>query len=110
MSTSDSVTSMRRRSAPLAAGWPEALTAFLQRRGRPKNERRRPFAARRDESGLYATRHESRSWCSAAGLGSFTMAPRMGTSVRTIDDIYGHPITDSIERETARLDDYDNPI
>lgn len=38
------------------------------------------------------------------------MAPRMGTSVRTIDDIYGHPITDSIERETARLDDYDNPI
>ena len=56
----------------------------------------------------YAMRHSYASWCLAAGMNTFALARRMGTSVQMIDDTYGHLISDSIERETALLDDFDN--
>ena len=34
----------------------------------------------------------------------------MGTSVQMIDNTYGHLISDSIERETKLLDDFDNLV
>ena len=55
----------------------------------------------------YAMRHSYASWCLAAGMNTFAVAERMGTSVQMIDDTYGHLISDSIERETALLDDFD---
>ena len=55
----------------------------------------------------YAMRHSYASWCLAAGLTTFTLARRMGTSVQQIDNTYGHLLSDSIERETALLDDFD---
>lgn len=56
----------------------------------------------------YAMRHSYASWCLAAGMNTFALARRMGTSVQMIDNTYGHLISDSIERETALLDDFDN--
>ena len=56
----------------------------------------------------YAMRHSYASWCLAAGMNTFVLARRMGTSVQMIDDTYGHLISDSIEREIALLDDFDN--
>jgi len=53
-------------------------------------------------------RHSYASWCLAAGLNTFVLARRMGTSVQLIDATYGHLISDSIEREIASLDDFDN--
>ena len=44
----------------------------------------------------------------AAGMNTFALARRMGTSVQMIDNTYGHLISDSMERETALLDDFDN--
>lgn len=55
-----------------------------------------------------AMRHSYASWCLAAGLNTFALARRMGTSVQMIDDTYGHLISDSNEREAALLDDFDN--
>lgn len=43
-------------------------------------------------------------------MNTFALARRMGTSVQMIDDTYGHLISDSIERETALLDDFDNRV
>ena len=44
----------------------------------------------------------------AAGMNTFALARRMGTSVQMIDNTYGHLISDSNEREAALLDDFDN--
>ena len=43
-------------------------------------------------------------------MNTFALARRMGTSVQMIDDTYGHLISDSTERETALLDDFDNRV
>jgi len=48
------------------------------------------------------------SWCLAAGMNTFALAKRMGTSVQMIDDTYGHLMSDSSEREIGLLDDFDN--
>ena len=55
-------------------------------------------------------RHSYASWCLAAGLNTVAVAKRMGTSVQMIDDTYGHLISDSSERETALLNDFDNHV
>ena len=55
-----------------------------------------------------AMRRSYASWCLPAGMNTFALARRMGTSVQMIDNTYGHLISDSIERETALLDDFDN--
>jgi len=56
----------------------------------------------------YAMRYSYASWCLAAGMNTFAVAKRMGTSVQMIDDTYGHLISDSSEREIGLLDDFDN--
>jgi len=53
-------------------------------------------------------RHSYAAWCLAAGMNTFAVAKRMGTSVQMIDDTYGHLISDSMEREIGLLDDFDN--
>ena len=57
-----------------------------------------------------AMRHSYASWCLAAGMNTLALARRMGTSVQMIDNTYGHLISDSIERETKLLDDFDNLV
>ena len=56
----------------------------------------------------YAMRHSYASWCLASGMNTFTLTRRMGTSVKMIDDTYGHLILDSMERDPALLDDFDD--
>jgi len=43
-------------------------------------------------------------------MNTFALARRMGTSVQMIDNTYGHLISDSMEREIALLDDFDNLV
>ena len=43
-------------------------------------------------------------------MNTFALVRRMGTSVQMIDATYGHLISDSIEREAALLDDFDNSV
>jgi integrase len=53
---------------------------------------------------IYALRHTYASWSLPAGVDIFTLARRMGTSVKMIDQTYGHLITgaDVHERDLLR--------
>ena len=53
----------------------------------------------------YAMRHSYAAWCLADGMNTFAFSRRMGTSVKMIDDTYGHLIADPMERDPALLDD-----
>ena len=51
----------------------------------------------------------SRPGVSTAGMGIFTLARRMGTSVRIIDATYGHLVRDADDQDRDLLDAYDGP-
>ena len=56
---------------------------------------------------IYDLRHTYASWSLAAGVDIFTLARRMGTSVKMIDQTYGHLAgADVYEREL--LDAFDS--
>jgi integrase len=55
----------------------------------------------------YSMRHTYATHALAAGIGVFTLARRMGTSVEMIDETYGHLVADADRYERGLLDAYD---
>lgn len=55
----------------------------------------------------YALRHTYAAFSLAAGVNVFTLARRMGTSVKMIDDTYGHLAPDAEQYERDALDEFD---
>jgi integrase len=55
----------------------------------------------------YALRHSCASWSLAAGVNVFTLARRMGTSVKQIDKTCGHLVSGEDARESEMLDAWD---
>jgi integrase len=56
---------------------------------------------------IYDLRHTYATWSLAAGIDIFTLARRMGTSVRMIDRTYGHLVAGADAYERELLDAYD---
>ena len=56
---------------------------------------------------IYDLRHTYASWSLAARVDIFTLSRRMGTSVKMIDQTYGHLITGADVRERELLDAFD---
>jgi integrase len=56
----------------------------------------------------YAMRHTYAAWSLAAGIGIFSLARRMGTSVEMINATYGHLVHDADLLELDILDAWDN--
>ena len=56
---------------------------------------------------IYDLRHTYATWSLAAGLDIFTLARRMGTSVKMIDHTYGHLVAGADAYERELLDAYD---
>jgi integrase len=56
---------------------------------------------------IYDMRHTFATWSLAAGMGIFTLARRMGTSVKMIDATYGHLAQDAEDQDRGLLDAYD---
>lgn len=59
------------------------------------------------DRGPYALRHTYATWALRAGIPTFTLARRMGTSLETIEQTYGHLAHDTEEWELERLDRFD---
>lgn len=59
------------------------------------------------DRGPYALRHTYATMALRAGLPTFTVARRMGTSVQMIEQTYGHLAHDAEEWELERLDAFD---
>jgi integrase len=83
--------------------WLLGLTSFRERVWRPT------FAA----AGLpyqrpYDMRHTYASEAIAAGINLFDLSRFMGTSLKEIDETYGHLVADSEDRGRALLDAYDS--
>ncbi|HZR96728.1 MAG TPA: tyrosine-type recombinase/integrase [Gaiellaceae bacterium] len=55
----------------------------------------------------YALRHTYAAWALAAGVNIYTLARRMGTSVKMIDETYGHFARDAEDYERDLMDAYD---
>jgi integrase len=64
-------------------------------------------AAGVDHRRIYDMRHTFATWSLAAGMGIFTLARRMGTSVKMIDATYGHLAQDAEDQDRGLLDAYD---
>lgn len=58
----------------------------------------------------YALRHTYATFQLAAGINLYTLARRMGTSVKMIDETYGHLAPDFDEVEVERMDEYDRKL
>ena len=58
----------------------------------------------------YALRHTYATWALGAGIPTFTVARRMGTSVQMIEKTYGHLAHDAEEWELERLIAFDNDV
>jgi len=56
---------------------------------------------------IYDLRHTYATWSLAAGIDIFTLARRMGTSVKMIDRTYGHLVAGADEYERELLDRFD---
>ena len=56
----------------------------------------------------YVLRHTYATWALRAGIPTFTVARRMGTSVQMIEKTYGHLAHDAEEWEVERLVAFDN--
>jgi integrase len=56
---------------------------------------------------IYDLRHTYATWCLAAGVDIFTLARRMGTSVKMIDRTYGHLVAGADAYERELLDAFD---
>jgi integrase len=57
---------------------------------------------------IYDLRHTYATWSLAAGVDIFTLARRMGTSVRMIDRTYGHLVAGADVYERELLDAFDS--
>jgi integrase len=57
--------------------------------------------------GIPHNRHTFATWSLAAGISIFTLARRMGTSVKMIDDTYGHLAHDADEQDRSALEAFD---
>jgi integrase len=55
----------------------------------------------------YGMRHTYAAWALAAGVNIYTLSRRMGTSVKMIDETYGHFARDAEDQERDLLDAYD---
>ena len=69
--------------------------------------RRRVAATGIEHRRIYDLRHTYASWSLAAGVDIFTLARRMGTSVKMIDRTYGHLIAGADIYERELLDAFD---
>jgi integrase len=58
----------------------------------------------------YALRHTYATWALRAGIPTFTVARRMGTSVQMIEKTYGHLAHDAEEWELERLIAFDDDV
>jgi integrase len=56
---------------------------------------------------IYDLRHTYATWSLAAGIDIFTLARRMGTSVKMIDRTYGHLVAGADAYERELLDAFD---
>jgi integrase len=56
---------------------------------------------------IYDMRHTFAAWSLDAGMGIFTLARRMGTSVRMIDATYAHRVRDADDQDRELLDSDD---
>ncbi len=56
---------------------------------------------------IYDLRHTYATWSLAAGIDIFTLARRMGTSVKMIDRTYGHLVAGADVYERELLDAFD---
>ena len=109
-----------RRRIPLRAkllelDLPERGLLFPDSRGghvRIRNWRRRYWHPALESAGLpymrpYAMRHTFAAWGLAAGLNTFTLSRRMGTSLEMIQATYGHLVHDADATDAAALDAFD---
>lgn len=79
------------------------------------NWRKRVWAPALKACGLeyrrpYEMRHTYATWALRAGVSTFLVARRMGTSVRMIDRTYGQFAVDTEEHELRLLDAYDGAV
>jgi integrase len=111
------------RSVPLRARVVRALERLPRRRGivfpaseggriEINNWRNRLWtpslaAAGIEHRRIYDLRHTYATWSLAAGVDIFTLARRMGTSVKMIDQTYGHLVTGADVYERELLDAFD---
>jgi integrase len=112
-----------RRAVPLRARVVDALERMETRRGllfpAPagghidiNNWRSRQWTPALEAAGvahrrIYDLRHTYATWSLAAGVDIFTLARRMGTSVKMIDRTYGHLAAGADEYERELLDRFD---
>jgi integrase len=112
-----------RRAVPLRARVVDALEGLEHRRGllfpAPagghidiNNWRSRSWSPALQAAGvarrrIYDPRHTYATWCLAAGMDIFTLARRMGTSVKMIDRTYGHLVAGADTYERELLDAFD---
>jgi integrase len=66
-----------------------------------------PAAAGIKHRRIYDLRHTYATWSLAAGVDIFTLARRMGTSVKVIDRTYGHLVAGADGYERQLLDAFD---
>jgi len=116
-------TARSRRDVPLTARSVAAVDALTPRLQTPlllpaarggyidlANWRRREWRPALEAAGLdpeltpYAMRHTYASFALDAGVTIFELARLMGTSVKVIDDTYGHLVHGSLDRVRAALD------
>jgi integrase len=112
-----------RRRVPLRAKVVDALEQLTPRRGilfptrgggriDINNWRSREWVPALEAAGvehrrIYDMRHTFATWSLAAGMGIFTLARRMGTSVLMIDRTYGHLAHDAEEHDRRMLEAFD---
>jgi integrase len=112
-----------RRAVPLRARVIAALEELPHRRGivfpapgggriQINNWRSRSWAPSLAAAGvkhrrIYDLRHTYATWSLAAGVDIFTLARRMGTSVKMIDRTYGHLVAGADAYERELLDAFD---
>jgi integrase len=87
---------------PASEGGRIAINNFRSREWAPALK-----AAGIEHRRIYDMRHTFATWSLAAGMGIFTLARRMGTSVKMIDATYGHLAQDAEDQDRGLLDAYD---
>jgi integrase len=113
-----------RRAVPLRARVVDALARLERRRGLVfpapagghidiDNWRGRQWTPALEAAGvrhrrIYDLRHTYATWSLAAGIDIFTLARRMGTSVKMIDRTYGHLVAGADAHERELLDAFDS--
>lgn len=109
------------RRIPLRARVIEALidrptrTGLVLGVGDLRNWRKRVWEKALEDSGLeyrrpYEMRHTYATWALRAGVSTFLVARRMGTSIAMIDRTYGQFAVDTEAHELRLLDTYDGAV